>query len=84
MKWLLSVKAKSGICMRVTVDRFEGDYAVCEKEDRTFIDIHMKDLPRGVKEGDVLIISGNIIIIDREETTKRNEKIKKLIDKLWE
>jgi len=35
--------------MRVVVDRFEGDYAVCEKEDRTMIDIDRKKLPKGCK-----------------------------------
>jgi hypothetical protein len=70
--------------MKVIVDRFEGEYAVCEKEDKTMMDISINDFPTGVKEGDVLIITGDIISIDIGETAKRKENIKKLMDKLWE
>jgi len=77
-------KRKEGIGMKVIVDRFEGEYAVCEKEDRTMMDISKKNLPTGVKEGDVLIINGDIISIDKDETEKRKENIKNLMDKLWD
>lgn len=70
--------------MKVTVDRFEGEYAVCEKEDRTMMNILIKDLPAGVKEGDVLLIEKDSIIFDNIETKKRKENIKNLMDKLWE
>lgn len=70
--------------MKVIVDRFEGEYAVCEKEDRTMIDIPVKDIPTGVKEGDVLVIDDGPIVIDSSETEKRKENIKKLMDNLWE
>jgi len=70
--------------MKVIVDRFEGEYAVCEKEDKTMMDIPVKNLPVGAKEGDVLIVSDNSIVIDNAETAKRKENINKLMDKLWE
>ena len=42
--------------MKVIIDRFEEEYAVCEKEDRKIINIDKNKLPSTVKEGDVLII----------------------------
>jgi len=40
--------------MKVIVDRFEGKYAVCEKEGNVMINIEKSQLPKGVKEGDVI------------------------------
>lgn len=70
--------------MKVIIDRFEGLYAVCEKENKTMIDILKINLPFEVKEGDVLILENNMITIDIEETEKRRIKIEKLTEGLWE
>jgi len=70
--------------VRVIIDRFEGLYAVCEKEDRTMMDIKRINLPSGVKEGDVLGIDYGIITIDKGETKKRRREIEKLTEDLWE
>jgi hypothetical protein len=68
--------------MQVIVDRFEGDAAVCEKPDRSMINIPRSKLPAEVKEGDVLIIEGDSILLDPSETQKRKiaieEKFKRL------
>lgn len=69
--------------MKVIIDRFEGHYAVCEKEDRAMIDIKKTDLPSEAKEGDVLDIEGDTIIIDLEATVKRKSEIEKLTEDLW-
>ena len=69
--------------MKVIIDRFEGRMAVCEKEDRIMIDIKRVDIPAVAKEGDVLKISDNKIIIDVEETTKRKAEIEELTKDLW-
>ncbi|MBW9149054.1 DUF3006 domain-containing protein [Clostridium sp. CM028] len=70
--------------MKIIIDRFEGLYAVCEKEDRTMIDIKRITLPSQAKEGDVLIINNNTITIDINETEKRRKEIQKLTEYLWE
>ena len=70
--------------MRVIIDRFEGIYAVCEKEDKTMMDILKINLPSKAKEGDVLIFENNMIFIDVEETEKRRSEIEKLTEDLWE
>ena len=69
--------------MKVIVDRFEGEYAVCEKEDKTMIDIERSKIPAEAKEGDALLVEDNKIIIDEEDTKKREERIKDLTKDLW-
>lgn len=70
--------------MKVVIDRFEGDYAVCEKENREMIDIKKDILPKEAKENDVLDIEGDKILIDIEETKKRKKDIEELTKDLWE
>lgn len=64
--------------MLITIDRFEGDYAVAELEDGTFADIPKQLFPNA-KEGDIYSLerSGQAI-------SERNKKIKRLTDKLFE
>ncbi|MBU3157095.1 DUF3006 domain-containing protein [Clostridium estertheticum] len=70
--------------MNVIIDRFEGDYVVCEKEDRTMMDIKKSKIPSIAKEGDVLSIDNDVISIDIEKTKKRLNDIEKLTKGLWE
>ena len=70
--------------MKVTIDRFEGKFAVCEKENREMIDIERDKLPETAQEGDILIIDDDVITVDREQTTQRKEKIQDLFNRLKE
>jgi len=70
--------------MKVVIDRFEGDFAVCEKEDRTMLNVKRSKLPSNVKEGDALIIDGDAIKIDPAETAKRKKVAEKLIANVWQ
>lgn len=70
--------------MKITIDRFEGDYAVCEKENKKMIHIQKSKIPIEAKEGDVLLINGEDIIIDQEETMKRKKEIEELVNDLWD
>jgi len=70
--------------MNVIIDRFEGNYAVCEKADRDMINIERSKLPNEAKEGDVLYIDNGNITIDLEKTKKRRIEIEKLTENLWE
>jgi hypothetical protein len=69
--------------MKVVIDRFEGSFAVCEKENREMIDIERHLLPEEAKEGDVLDICSDKITIDLEETVKRKKEIEELTKNLW-
>lgn len=63
--------------MKVIIDRFEGEFALLELEDREIIDIPKRLLPEGAKEGDIIKI-----IIDEEETQKRKEQIQRKFNSL--
>jgi len=69
--------------MKVIIDRFEGNYAVCEKEDETMINIEKTKIPKIAKEGDVLIINPSGIIIDTVETDIRKHQIEERTKDLW-
>lgn len=70
---------------KLIIDRFVGDYAVCEKEDGTMIDIERYLIPINAVEGSCLIINNdNTISIDEETCKLRKENIKKLMDDLFE
>ncbi|KNF09964.1 protein of unknown function DUF3006 [Gottschalkia purinilytica] len=70
--------------MKGIIDRFEGDLAIVELENDKMININIKKLPSEAKEGSVIIIEDEIITIDKEETKKREEHIKKLLDDIFE
>lgn len=65
--------------MKVIIDRFEGDYAVVELENRNMADLPQILVPLEAKEGDTLEI-----IIDQDETRRRKKKIERLTEGLWE
>ena len=69
--------------MKVIIDRFEGDYVVCENEDRKMIDIKKVEEPVDAKEGDVLEIDNDQITIDVAATNKRKHDIENLAKNLW-
>lgn len=69
--------------MLVIIDRFEGDMAVCEKDDHTMIDIARIKIPPAAREGDVLVL-GEIITIDVRETEKRQAQRREQSEDLWE
>jgi hypothetical protein len=69
--------------MKVTIDRFEGNFAICEKSDRTMISISKDKIPLGAKEGDILSIEGDNIKIDTGGTAKRKKVVDDLMNDLW-
>jgi hypothetical protein len=76
------------VLMKGIIDRFEGDYAVIELDDKKNIEVEKKLLPSNAKESDVLIIDGNIeygkIIIDNLHIRSREQVIDELMDELFE
>jgi hypothetical protein len=69
--------------VKVVIDRFEGDFAVCEKPDRTMMKILRSMLPVWAKEGDVLIVEGENIQIDPVETSRRKKEAEDLMKDVW-
>lgn len=69
---------------KLIIDRFEGNYAICEDEERGIFAIEIVELPKGIKEGSLLNISDSgIISIDKKKTDDRREKIKNMQKDLW-
>lgn len=69
---------------KFTVDRIEEDKAVLECENGDFVTLEVKTLPKNIKEGDVLCFEENSYFLDKDETEKRRQKIKSLMDSLFE
>ena len=69
---------------RFTGDRIEEDKAVLECENGECVTLEVKSLPKNIKEGDVLCFEENSYFLDKEETEKRRQKIKSLMDSLFE
>ena len=71
--------------MQLIIDRFECDYAVCEKEDGSMLDVKKSEIPISAKEGDVLDLIDGKFCINHEETESRrriiDEKVRKLFNK---
>ena len=63
--------------MKVTIDRFEGFYAVCEIEKGRFANLPIALVP-GAKEGDIVSIE-----ILREESDEKKEKLKSRLNGLF-
>lgn len=70
--------------MMLSIDRFDGVYAICEGDDEKLYAIEKSELPKGSKPGDVLRLSSDgSLTLDEDETKRRKERIKKLQDRLF-
>ena len=69
--------------MKAIIDRFEGVYAVCETENKEYINIPKSELSQGIKEGDVLNCINDKWNIDTATTKERKEKIKNKLNSLF-
>jgi hypothetical protein len=63
--------------MKVVIDRFEGDFAVVELPDLTFVNVPRLLFP-DAKEHDVIDIS-----VDKQETESRKKRIHDLMNTLF-
>jgi len=64
--------------MKYIIDRFEGDFAIVELEDKTFSNIPRIAIPLEAKEGSVIDVT-----IDVASTDERSRKINKLMGDLF-
>ena len=71
--------------MKVTIDRFEGPFAVCEVVgEKQMIHLDRSRIPVEAKEGDILVVGETGIQVDVVETEERTEEVRDLLDSLWE
>lgn len=64
--------------MKFTIDRFEGEWALVELENKDIVNIPSIILPKEAKEGDIVKI-----IIDEKETEKRRRRIQDKFNDLF-
>ncbi len=65
------------------LDRFEGDYAVCECEDGTLIYIARHLIIESVREGDVLDSWEDMFAPNKAQTDKLKGRVRKKMDYLF-
>ena len=68
----------------LTIDRFEGNFAICEDAEGKYFGIELSELPKGAAEGDILDINDEgELSVNAEKTAARRSKMKKKQDELW-
>lgn len=72
---------KGGHNLKYTIDRIEGNFAVCEDENGKISEISIAEFPWKVKEGTAF----NIIdkVFKMLDNTKKSNKIKSKMDRLF-
>ena len=63
--------------MKITIDRFEGDFAVVELPDGKFCNMPLCLVPKGASEG-------SVIEITCDDDKSKAENIRRRMDKLFE
>ena len=67
----------------IIIDRMEGNYAICEKEDRTMVNIKIQELPKEAKEGDCIKRIQGKYVIDEEKTLQLKKEISRMMEDMW-
>ncbi len=70
--------------IKYVIDRIEGDIAVCEREDRVFVDIPLSELDDNVKEGDYIALIGGVYCLEHYDTGEARNKNIELQNSLFE
>ncbi len=65
----------------LTIDRFEGDFAVCQKEDGAMINIKKALLPADCIEGDALEAQEGVYV--KKDNPRRREHMKSKMQALF-
>lgn len=72
--------SKETKCTQITVDRIEGEFAVCETQSKQMIDIPITLLPEPVNEGNIYEIGFTPLDKEKEE---RKKKMEERMNNLW-
>ena len=76
----------------ISIDRIEGEFAVCELSDGSMMDIHKNEFPYSIEEGDIIKIEFKyetgekkeykILEKDEEEKLRRIQTLKEKMQKI--
>lgn len=64
--------------MRLIIERFEGNFAVVELDNKETVNMPKILLPEGAKEGDIIDIE-----INEQKTRERRQKMENKMNDLW-
>lgn len=67
----------------LVIDRFEGDFAICEEAGGEMRDIPRDRIRGKAAEGDVLCRKGGFYEVDQTATEKRKKEIEELTRGFW-
>lgn len=67
----------------ITIDRIEGNIAVCEMPNETIINYKVSELPIGTKEGSVLLVKDSKLVLDEKEYEIRKKRIQDRLDQMF-
>ncbi len=66
----------------LVIDRFEGDYAVCECQGE-IVNIRRGLIAKDAHEGDVLVWAENAYLVDIGQTKSRRKFVQNKVDRLF-
>lgn len=64
------------------VDRIEGDKAVLQCENGEMAVFELRSLPKNIREGDILNFEGGSCYLNAEETERRSQKLRAMMERL--
>lgn len=71
--------------MDYIIDRFEGDFAVCQNvSDDRIKNVRLNLILGEVKEGDVITFENGKYFLNIQKTNERKKRIKEKFDALWD
>jgi len=84
---IMKSESKDGKVMANTmfiIDRIEDGIAVIEcRATKEIIELPKNTLPKGVREGQLLVKAGDTFTIDHEAIQKRREELKKRLENIF-
>ena len=66
--------------MKYIIDRLEEGLAICENEQKEMISIPLAQLPKAIKEGDIIYEAEGIYSIDEERRRNMRNKLMGLFE----
>ena len=69
--------------MKYIIDRIEGNIVVCEnQETKKMENFKIEQFPKGIKDGDIVVLKDEKFENNKSETKNQKEKINELMKKL--
>lgn len=69
--------------MKFIIDRIEDNIAICENlETKELIEININELPKNIKDGNIIILENNIYKLDVTEEQLRRRRLREKFNKL--